>query len=1029
MTKKYSLSIFILIEPPTNFWGDYNNLPATFIMGQYTSGTTVDITKLRFSARKRRLVKEYDKDLIIATETLSPLLEDKTSFSRENEEVEIEERSISEEKKEEYEKHFNFQKKEEIFVDKYASNFQSREKYFKKRIEEEKWGDLKVQDVVEKLFELGTILTDINLYPYQVNFVKRIFLSVLLNDAEELIACYSRQCIAEGSIIHSEDGTICRIEEHPNSWLTDKNAEIIEIRVRGGRIIRCTKNHPVFSENKWVPAGELKKGDYVTVLHERDLFGNGRVPYSFQKNMCNNNNNDIKFELKEGVWEINNEIAELLGLIITNNYIIHRTQSIKFTNINPAILDRVEYLVKNNFSNIKVKRYKKGKGYYDLLLTTGVKNRFNTLKDFIKVMRLDSGFPKGVNHFTKEQSIHFLRACFTGYVHLKKDDKNIDIDLLSCGQSRVYAEYFHALLNKLGIHGQIKHGKMKKNKDGTEFHRIVISGHRNAEMFKKIIGEIPGKPINIPKHSRLNKIITHTEFDYTLTEERIVNIIEIGKGRVWDVTFPKTKWFICGGIKVHNSGKSTAMAFSMVTLCTFIPQLSSFFPQIEHLKKGIKIGVFAGNNLQVNNLMNMADTFIGSQRAKEIFRDPDLRLHVIKRKWSNGSELFAQSAAKQTRIESKSFQIIFIDECQDIDDEKILKSIHPMGAHWAATIIKSGTPIPKICELYRAVMRGKRKDLDRPKYRHSTFLVHYLEVQKHNKKYKHFVQLEKERIGEDSPNFRMAYGIEWLVEKGMVITPDIFETKLCLPHKNIKESCEGLCVAGLDLGKDMHSTVCTVIHLKPATLLRDGFEDVVLEHHILDWLEITHIDWDQQISTIKDFLKRYKGIKAVAFDSTGVGSAVFDLMKNYFRNLGIRPIPYKFNVKLKGELATTFDTLLHSNLIKIPASSMARRTKRWQKFYLQMTECERVFKNGITVFQKPDENEARDDYVDSLLLGLHAAQNKLLRVAQGSNFSAFTNSSMRIDKGRPTSFENLRKQARYKARANMVQSLMDRIKK
>jgi hypothetical protein len=475
----------------------------------------------------------------------------------------------------------------------------------------------------------------------------------------------------------------------------------------------------------------------------------------------------------------------------------------------------------------------------------------------------------------------------------------------------------------------------------------------------------------------------------------------------------------------RQSGKTDAVAFAICTICTIFPALAEFFPQIDHLKNGVRFGVYAGTHTQAENLKERVHFFMNSDQAKEVLSDPDLEIEVEDNAWSNGSSVFYSSAAAQTKIEAKTFDIVICEECQDIPDIKITKSIHPMLAARNGTLVKIGTPIPTICELYKAVTRQRRMDLTRNKNRQCCFIVDYKEAQKYNVKYRKYIQHEKERIGEDSDAFRMSYGLEWILDKGMVITHDEFERKLEMSNLHLGNTqFDGIVVGGLDLAKEVNSTVFTAIGLRPVIMYRDGFKETVFEHQILDWMEMQQKDWDEQLHHIKNFARKFRNMQCLAFDQTGLGNVVFDLLKKHFREAGVKPIGVNFTGK-KGEMAEAFDQLIADNLLKVPASSQSKKTRRWQKFYYQLIECERVFKNGEIRFQKPKEAGAMDDYVDSLLLAIYAARTKLRSPVVHQHVNVFKNSFREVRDNKIVGFDNVRRIGRQKLAIAMARSMSE----
>lgn len=493
------------------------------------------------------------------------------------------------------------------------------------------------------------------------------------------VGIFSRQCIAEGSVIHTRDGKLVPIENHPDSWLTDENADILDIRVRGGRVIRCTPNHPISTNKGWVAAGNLKKGDRVTCLQEWNRFGEGVVPYSFNKYV-----NMYRTDTIEGEYVINNELAELLGWIATDGYFAEG-QSVKFTNINPTYLNRVRYLVEKYFTDIKIKEYKKGNGK-DLLFTTGSNNRHNSLRDFLRAMEFQHGFPTAVaNYFTREQVIHFIKSSYAGdgYIHHKKKRLNRDsVEIgLSCGNNRTYAEYYRELLSKLGLNGQIKEEKLPKCSPGKIFKRVLIGGTRNARKFRDTIGAIMDKPLIVPCVSRENNIETFSGIDGEfLTFERVVSIKKHGKFRVWDVYYPNKGWFICGGMKVHNSGKTESLAvYDVHELC---------FGRAKHGEPDHTI-IYAPTLPQTTIPMGRIHQFFNSIPLLKGFVEEQLKRTITMR---NGNTLHTLSASEQAHVDGYTPTKIQIDESQDVVDRLYYDDILPSGSATGAKIQEIGTP-------------------------------------------------------------------------------------------------------------------------------------------------------------------------------------------------------------------------------------------------------------------------------------------------------------------------------------------------
>ena len=102
-----------------------------------------------------------------------------------------------------------------------------------------------------------------------------------------------------------------------------------------------------------------------------------------------------------------------------------------------------------------------------------------------------------------------------------------------------------------------------------------------------------------------------------------------------------------------------------------------------------------------------------SEPCKQFMSDPDVNdeaLSKVNFKLKNGSFLKAQSAAKQSKIESKTYSLVFLDEAQDIDKEKVRKSIIPMTAATFGTIVRFGTPNRTKGDFFHTITNNKAHD-------------------------------------------------------------------------------------------------------------------------------------------------------------------------------------------------------------------------------------------------------------------------------------------------------------------------------
>lgn len=219
------------------------------------------------------------------------------------------------------------------------------------------------------------------------------------------------------------------------------------------------------------------------------------------------------------------------------------------------------------------------------------------------------------------------------------------------------------------------------------------------------------------------------------------------------------------GLFSRQSGKTETIAITTGGLMIILPRLANMpmflnDPRFEMFKDGFWVGIFAPSMRQSQITYNRMRTRMNSKEAQAVLNDPDFNLQFSTSNGTtvsltNGSYCMAISASDNSNIEGETFKVIICEECQDISNYKIRKSIHPMGAAYNATLIKIGTPTTFKGDFYETIKRNKEREKDGGKKNH--FEYNYRVVMKYNPKYAKYVEREKERLGETSDEFRMSY--------------------------------------------------------------------------------------------------------------------------------------------------------------------------------------------------------------------------------------------------------------------------------
>jgi hypothetical protein len=436
----------------------------------------------------------------------------------------------------------------------------------------------------------------------------------------------------------------------------------------------------------------------------------------------------------------------------------------------------------------------------------------------------------------------------------------------------------------------------------------------------------------------------------------------------------------------RQSGKSETVANTVTVLMILLPRLAKIYPDLlGKFKDGLWVGLFAPTEGQAETLFARTVTRLTSERALEVMGDPEIDdtaarvggvTKMIRLKKS-GSTLTMMTANPRAKIESKSFHLIVIDECQEADDFVVSKSISPMLAYYAGTMVKTGTPSTSKNNFYRSIQLNRRRQTG-SKARQNHYQWDWRDVAKVQENYAKFIKKEMIRIGEDSDEFQMSYNCKWLLERGMFITTSLMDELGDTSQELVKVWHKTPVVVGVDPARKMDSTVVTVVWVDWDRPDEFGY----FEHRVLNWLEIQGDDWEEQYFQIVNFLSNYD-VLAVGVDSNGVGDAVAQRLKILLPRSEVIPL-----TSSQSEQSGRFkhlQALLQRKSLGYPAHAKTRRLRVWKRFYQQMTDAEIKYKGPNFTVEAPDETYAHDDYVDSLSIACSLTKELVMPTVEVSN--------------------------------------------
>jgi hypothetical protein len=437
----------------------------------------------------------------------------------------------------------------------------------------------------------------------------------------------------------------------------------------------------------------------------------------------------------------------------------------------------------------------------------------------------------------------------------------------------------------------------------------------------------------------------------------------------------------------RQSGKSETVADTVATLMILLPRLAKLYPDLlGKFKDGVWVGLFAPTESQAETLFGRAVTRLTSERAVDIMGDVEIddsavRVGGVTRQIKlkkSGSTITMMTANPRAKIESKSFHLIVIDECQEADDFVVSKSISPMLAYYAGTMVKTGTPTTSKNNFYRSIQLNRRRQTTKGN-RQNHFQWDWKDVAKFNANYEKFIRKEMLRIGEESDEFQMSYNCKWLLERGMFITSSTMDELGDTSQELVKVWHKTPVVVGIDPARKTDSTVVTVVWVDWDRPDEFGYFD----HRVLNWLEMQGDDWEEQYYQIVNFLSNYD-VLAVGVDANGVGDAVAQRLKLLLPRAEVMPLtssPSEQSKRWKH-----LQALVQRKMIAWPAHAKTRRLRTWKRFYQQMVDAEVQYKGPNFLVAAPDESYAHDDFVDSLSIACSLTQDLVMpEVVASSN--------------------------------------------
>lgn len=453
----------------------------------------------------------------------------------------------------------------------------------------------------------------------------------------------------------------------------------------------------------------------------------------------------------------------------------------------------------------------------------------------------------------------------------------------------------------------------------------------------------------------------------------------------------------------RQSGKTETVGGTVASASVALPALAKQFPgdwklnitddkgNYRGFAFGLKCGIYAPRLDQSSITFERVRHAFATKSAQKVMREMKLTAEVNNGntfELSNGSSILCESASEQSKIEGATHHFLVAEECQDISDQKLKKSLHPMTAATMGTIAKIGTASTQKCDFYNSIQENRRMELLTGKRNH--FFFPWSVCAKYNSLYRKYIEKERIRIGEESDEFRMSYDGTWIFERGMFVTqdvlfhPDIAMIQGLWSTYHWTEQQPGALkylslVAGIDWGSMSDSTVVCLMAVDWLNPLESGevydslgaHKYVFYKKHVIGWLEFIGDNYEFQFGEIKQQLDRLPNLRKIIMDSNACGKPMYDRFAAVYAEREVEVEPFNFQPKVKSDGYKSLSNDLWAGRVTFPAGKSVRIGRHnilYRKFVSQTLDLKKEYRNGIMYVSHPDERGAHDDFPDSFML-------------------------------------------------------------
>jgi len=324
--------------------------------------------------------------------------------------------------------------------------------------------------------------------------------------------------------------------------------------------------------------------------------------------------------------------------------------------------------------------------------------------------------------------------------------------------------------------------------------------------------------------------------------------------------------------------------------------------------------------------------------------------------------------------------LLEIDEAQDVAPEKYDRDFRPMASSTNATTVLYGTAWSEdsLLERQRRInLSHEARTGERLHFEYDWSVLAAI-----NPHYKAFVEGEIARLGVEHPTIRTQYLLQTLSDAGRLFSAEQ-RAALRGSHRRLRvPEPDRVYVAGIDLaGADEQAEDAVARLLSPrrdstVITIAEVSRDVLgrAEARVVDHVWWTGRDQVWQYERLLDLWQRWR-LTRVAVDASGIGAGIAAFLS---ARHAARTDSIVFSAPAKSKLAYAMLTMINARRLTVYADDGSPESRQ---LWTEVVACRYWLRAGEQIGWAVPETEGHDDFVVSLALCAHAAEQLVIPAA------------------------------------------------